>query len=75
MGNVRVNRMLDFVERVGWTAIQAAAGALLDVLTTGELTWRAVGYAVAIAALKVIVAQRFGDTPTGDAIPGRVIDG
>lgn len=71
---MRVNQLLDFVERVGWTAIQAAAGSTIVVLTTPDMTWengaKVVGIAAAIAGLKVIAAQRVGDSGMGDAIPG-----
>ena len=69
---MQINKMKDFIERVGWTAIQAAAGAVLDLMISGEISLRAVGYAAAIAALKVVVAQRVGDSGSGDAIPGGV---
>lgn len=49
------------MERVAWTAAQAAAGVLIDHLTSGEVSWRAIGYAAAIAALKVVVALRVGE--------------
>ncbi len=65
----------DLVERVGWTAIQASAGAVLDLLVSGEVTARAIGYAVAIATLKVVIAQKVGDNGLGDAIPGGVEEG
>lgn len=51
----------DAIERVLWTLAQAAAGAALDVMVSGEVTWRAVGYAVLIAVLKVIVAGQIGN--------------
>ncbi len=62
----------DFLERVGWTAIQAAGGAVLDLLISGEVTFKAAAYAAAIAALKVVIAQQAGNRATGDAIPGGV---
>jgi hypothetical protein len=70
-----VNRWKDFLERVVWTAIQAAAAA---ALATGfddwALTLKIAAAAAAAAALKVIVAQQFGDHPTGDAIPGTIYE-
>ncbi len=51
----------DALERVAWTAVQAAAGVLIDQMTSGEVSWRAAGYAAAVAALKVVVALRVGD--------------
>jgi hypothetical protein len=62
----------DLFERVGWTAIQAVSGALLDLLISGDVTLRAAGYAAGVALLKVVVAQQVGDRATGDAIPGGV---
>lgn len=60
----------DWFERVGWTAVQAAIGAALDLLISGEVSWRAIAYAAAIAGLKVLVAQQIGDRPSGDLLPG-----
>ncbi len=74
---MRVNKWRDFAERVGWTAIQAAAGAVITVLAM-DLGWEEalsfVGIATLVAACKVIVAQQFGDRSSGDAIPGGVIE-
>lgn len=70
---VKVNRLLDFAERVAWTAIQAGAASLLVSGFTGE-AWKIAGAAAAIAALKVIVAQRVGSGDAGAAIPGQVIE-
>lgn len=64
----------DFLERVGWTAIQATAGATLVVLTTDNIIWgdalKFVGVTVGIAVFKVILAQQTGDRGSGDAFPG-----
>lgn len=66
----------DFIERVGWTAIQALSAAGLVVLTSEGISWQEglkfVGVAVGIAVAKVVVAQQVGDSGTGDAIPGGV---
>lgn len=71
---VRVNRWLDFVERVAWTAIQAgAAAALATGFDDWNLTLEIAGTAALIAALKVIVAQNTGTGDNGSAIPGQVI--
>lgn len=73
---MKVNRLRDFVERVGWTAVQASAGAGLTALTDDSLDWntglRFVGITTAIAVLKVITAQQVGSRGSGDAIPGGV---
>lgn len=69
----RVNRVKDFIERVGWTAIQFLAGVFLSWGTTGDpLTWYTFLYAVATAVAKVVIAQRVGKRGSGDAIPGGV---
>lgn len=74
--NPRINKLMDFIERVGWTAIQSAAGALLVFLTEPDFSWQAagkvVGTAALVAALKVIVAQRTGDNELGATV--RVIE-
>lgn len=71
---MKVNQWLDFAERVVWTAIQAAAASAIVVLTTDDMTWqdglKIVGIAAALAALKVIVAQRVGEGDDGAAVPG-----
>ena len=64
----------DFLERVGWTAIQALAGAAIVVLASDNIIWgdalKFVGVTVAVAVFKVILAQQTGDRATGDAFPG-----
>lgn len=73
---MRINRLKDFVERVGWTFIQAAAAAAITALSSPELTWETglkfVATAGALAVLKVLAAQQVGDRGSGDAIPGGV---
>lgn len=73
---MKVNQVKDFIERVGWTAIQAAAAA---ALVTGfddwHLTAKVAGVAALVAACKVITAQQFGSNGDGAAIPGGVIEG
>lgn len=67
----RADRWIDFGERVGWTAIQAAAAAVITVLTTG-VDWQEgllfVGIAVLAAAAKVVLAYRMDPADLG-AIP------
>jgi len=75
----RVNKWLDLLDRVGWTAIQAGAGAVLVFATNGSpFSWQAlgtfVGGAVAIAAIKVIVGQNTGTDDTGALIGTPVIE-
>lgn len=63
----------DFIERVGWTFIQAfAATALVTGFDDWALTLKVSGTAALAAVLKVIVAQQVGDNNKGDAIPGGV---
>ena len=73
-----VNRLKDFIERVGWTAIYAIAAAGLTVLTSNGITWmealKFVGISTAIAVCKVVIAQQAGGRGSGDAIPGGVTE-
>ena len=75
--NPIVNRWLDLADRVGWTAIQAAAAAVIVVLTGDGMGWeegaKFVGIAVVIAFCKVIVGQRTGTDDTGSLIGTPVI--
>lgn len=74
MQTVTVNRALDFVERVGWTAIYGGAAAFIDWAATGTAwSWRTFAIAVGLAAAKVVIAQRVGTSGMGDAIPGQVL--
>jgi hypothetical protein len=72
----RVNKWLDLLDRAGWTAIQAAGGAIIAWLATDEVGWEAalifVGSATLIAVAKVIVGQRVNDG-TGSLIGQPVI--
>lgn len=73
---LRINRVKDFIERVAWAAILAAAGA---ALATGfddwHLTAKVAGIAALAGACKVITAQQVGVHGDGAAIPGGVIEG
>lgn len=75
---MRVNKVRDFIERVGWTFIQAAAAAGITALSSPDLTWETglkfVATAGGLAVLKVLAAQQVGDRGSGDAIPGGVED-
>jgi hypothetical protein len=75
---MRVNKWLDLLDRVAWTAIQAAAGATLAALVTDGMTWEAalvaVGTATLLAVCKVLVAQRMGTDELGAAVPGKVLE-
>ena len=75
----RVNQWLDLLDRVGWTALQAAAAAGILVLTgEGVVTWKAAGIfiasAAAVAVLKVIVGQNTGTDDSGSLIGTAVIE-
>ncbi|MDQ5821954.1 MAG: hypothetical protein M3540_10985 [Actinomycetota bacterium] len=73
---MRVNKLKDFIDRVGWTAIQAAAAAGITALSSPDLTLatglKFVGTAALLAVLKVLAAQNVGDSGDGAAIPGGV---
>lgn len=75
----RVNKWLDLLDRVGWTAVQAAAAAILLFATSDVgFSWQAlgtfVGGAVAVAVVKVIVGQNTGTDDTGSLIGQPVIE-
>lgn len=74
---MRVNKWLDLLDRAGWTAIQAAAGALVAYLATDDLGWEegliVVGTATAVAVAKVVIGQRSGQDPTGSLIGQPVV--
>lgn len=76
--NPVVNRWLDLLDRVGWTAIQAAAAAGITYLTGADLDWatglKFVGIATVIAVLKVVVGQSTGTDDTGSLIGTPVIE-
>ena len=73
----KVNKWLDLVDRAGWTAVQASAGAALAAITL-DLDWgqffTIVATATAVAVLKVIVGQNTGAEETGSLIGQSVIE-
>jgi hypothetical protein len=75
---MQVSRVKDFVERVVWTAVQAFAAVAIVELASDDVDWgnvvKVAGIAALIAALKVVAAQQFGSTPSGDAIPGTIYE-
>jgi hypothetical protein len=72
---VTVNRIKDFIERVAWTALQAAAAAALATgFDNWTLTGKVAGLAALAAALKVVIAQNVGARNDGAAIPGGVVE-
>jgi hypothetical protein len=75
----KVNKWLDLLDRVGWTSIQVASGALALYLSgEGVLTWKgagiAVGTAVLVAIAKVTVGQNTGQDETGSLVGTPVIE-
>ena len=75
----RVNKWLDLLDRAGWTAIQAAAGAvitfaLLDDPFSWDTFFTFVGGATAVAVCKVIVGQNTGADDTGSLVVTPVIE-
>lgn len=75
----KVNRWLDLLDRVGWTAIQSAAGAVVAYFAAGkEFDWETalwfVGSATVIAVCKVVLGQNTGTDDTGALIGQPVIE-
>jgi hypothetical protein len=74
----RVNKWLDLLDRVGWTAIQTIAGAFIAWQATDEVGWSAalwfIGGAVAVAIAKVVIGQNTGTDDTGSLIGQPVIE-
>lgn len=74
----QVDKVKDFVERVGWTFVEVEIGlGALDWLSNGinlslaHQLWASAGAACA-ATIKVLWAQRVGSRGSGDALPGGV---
>lgn len=70
-----VNKFLDFVDRVGSTAVQVAAASAFAAITVG-MDWKEVlvttGTATLLSVLKVLAGQNTGTDDTGSVI-GNVI--
>ena len=75
--NPRVDKWLDLVDRAGWTAVQAAAGAAIAAITV-DMDWAQVGVTVGVATLvavcKVLAGQQIGPDDTGSLIGRNVIE-
>lgn len=72
--NVRVNRWLDLLDRAGWTAVQAFAGAILVFgLDDWKASLAAAAGATVIAVAKVIAGQHTGSDDSGAVVPGQVL--
>jgi hypothetical protein len=73
-----VNKWLDLLDRAGWTAVQAAAGAVIAYLATDSIGWEEglifVGTATLVSVCKVIVGQNTGADDTGALIGQSVIE-
>jgi hypothetical protein len=75
----RINKWLDLLDRAGWTALQAAGGAVLTYFSTGrDFGWEEfaafVGYAALLSVVKVIIGQNTGSDETGSLIGKPVIE-
>ena len=74
----RVNKWLDLLDRAGWTAIQAAAGAFATYLATDDIGWEEgavfVGVATLVAVCKVVLGQNTGTDDTGALIGQPVVE-
>ena len=76
--NPRVDKWLDLLDRAGWTALQASAGALVAYLATDSIGWEEglifVGTATLAAVAKVLIGQNIGGDDTGSLIGRNVIE-
>jgi hypothetical protein len=74
----RVDKWLDLIDRVGWTGVQAAVGALAAYLVTDDIGWEEglifVGTAVVVSIAKVLIGQNTGTDDTGSLIGQSVIE-
>lgn len=76
--NPRVNKWLDLLDRAGWTAIQAAAGAFITYLAFDDIGLEEgvlfVLSATGVAVAKVVIGQNTGADDTGALIGQPVIE-
>lgn len=76
--NPVVNKLLDFVDRVGWTTAVAVIAATITVLSSDGISWQEGVKFVVLAALgtilKVLVGQNTGTDDTGSLIGTSVIE-
>ena len=74
----RVDKWLDLLDRVLWTAVQASVGAAAAYLITDEIGWKEglifVGVATLSAVAKVLIGQNTGTDETGSLIGQPVIE-
>lgn len=72
---VIINRWVDLIDRAAWTFVEVFLGSLGGIsVATGGVHWSATlwssVFATAGAVAKVMIAQRVGKSPMGDAVPG-----
>ena len=74
----KVNKWLDLLDRAGWTAVQAAAGAFITYLAFDDIGWEEgllfVASATAVAVCKVVIGQNTGQDETGSLVGTPVIE-
>ena len=74
----KVNKWLDLLDRAGWTAIQAAAGAFITYLAFDDIGWEEgllfVASATAVAVCKVVIGQNTGQDETGSLVGTPVVE-
>jgi len=70
-----LNRWKDLADRASWTALQAGAAQFaIDGFVFSVDTIKVAAAAAAIAAVKVVIAQRTSASGDGSAIPGGIRD-
>jgi hypothetical protein len=76
--NPQIHKWLDLIDRVGWTALQATAGAIVAYLATDEIGWKEgfifVATAAGAAVVKVVIGQNTGSDASGSLIGQPVIE-
>lgn len=73
--NVKVNRWLDLLDRVGWTFLQAFAGTMVVLgFNDWEDALKASAAAAVIAVVKVLAGQQTGSDDLGAVVPGQVLE-
>lgn len=71
MSDPRINKWVDFVDRVAWTFIMSFAGTIVVLGLDDWMQALSVAVVAALgAAVKTGAAQRIGNSGIGDAVPG-----
>ena len=65
----RKQYLWDVAERVFWTGAEAGIAVGIDQLSTGEISWRAILYAILLALAKTIAARHIGTEGTARIAP------